>query len=142
MTGTLRIPSLHLVLDMKTVGMVSCFKNGERWMLYIWFQGAQDVLKIEIIEKAIFEEIAEAIDTLDDIRTLDTKWKNDLMIEIMAFLKTVVLIPSMVDTVKSVAMQCLLSHKTKVDILNDLKKQLGHVNLTPGVSASLLAKIV
>ncbi len=152
MNGQLRIPTLHLVLDLGTISMVSCFKNGtyqrggkdgpqDKWMLYIWFQGATDVMSIEILEKAIFEEVAEAIDTMGEVRTLDTKWKNDLMIEMQAYLKTTELVPSMLDCVRNLATQCLMSHKPKIDIINDLKKQLAHVNLTPGVSASLLGRI-
>lgn len=149
MNGELRITSLHLVVDLKTTSMVSCFQNGEttadrpKWMLYIWFQGAADVMSIEIVDPEIYKEVAEAIDGIGSVRTLDTAWKNDLFIEICQYLRDDKewVTDSLYATVQAIAKACMMTHKPKTDILNDLKKQLGCLNLTPGLSAGLLAKI-
>ncbi len=64
------------------------------------------------------------------------------MIEIMSFVKTENLTSSLIETIKSIAQQCLLTHKTKADILNDMKKQLDWLKLTPGTAESLRARIL
>lgn len=145
MTGDLRVPSLSLVVDLKSVSMISCFRNGSteagrpKWKLYVWFQGATDICEIEIVDPEIFKEACEAIDAIGESNLLDTKWKNDLMIDLQAYLKKEdQWLESFKNAVVAIVKTGLMSHKPKTDIIVSIEKQFDCLVMGPGGRESLV----
>jgi hypothetical protein len=135
MKGEIRVPSLHLVLDLEQVSMISSFQNGRseaarpKWMLYIQFNNAPDVFSLEIVDPAIYEEVCGAIDGIGQNEIYDTKWKTDLVNILQKELDEQRVLPIVMLVIKS----CLSSHKSKAEIYKDIWSHLKNLNLTPGI---------